>query len=89
MNELFRMNEYGDIWQGPTLFDQEGSTVTSCKNCGMTITLKPPNGKLFLGGWVGNDGWGTMCGDNGASHEPANTDTLDGYYADTPLGLIG
>ena len=22
MNELFRMNEYGDIWQEPTLFDQ-------------------------------------------------------------------
>jgi hypothetical protein len=85
----------------------------------MTITLEPPNGELFLGGWVGNDGWGTMCGDNGASHEPeaspaytyaseyakevghrnavvagrkawADRDqSLDGYYADTPLGLIG
>ena len=24
MNELFRMNEHGDIWQEPTLFDQGG-----------------------------------------------------------------
>ena len=28
MNELFRMNEYGDIWQEPTLFDQDESTLT-------------------------------------------------------------
>ena len=32
MNELFRMNEHGDIWQEPTLFDQGGDvpeTTTS------------------------------------------------------------
>ena len=28
MNELFRMNEYGDIWQEPTLFDQAESGVS-------------------------------------------------------------
>lgn len=25
MNELFRSNEHGDIWQEPTLFDQSES----------------------------------------------------------------
>lgn len=31
MNELFRMNEYGDTWQEPELFDQleQGDDVTS------------------------------------------------------------
>lgn len=27
--ELFKINEHGDIWQEPTLFDQGGENVTS------------------------------------------------------------
>ena len=43
MNELFKMNEYGDIWQEPTLFDQRP------RNCGHGVSIHQPCARCDAG----------------------------------------
>lgn len=55
MTELFRMNEYGDIWQEPTLFDQARDDIESgnvwpdeldlywCEKCGAVLSPDDPD----------------------------------------------
>lgn len=31
-----------------------------CRWCGVEVRYEKPDGK-FLGGWVADDGWGTLC----------------------------
>lgn len=39
VNELFRMNEHGDIWQEPTLFDQGGDVPETSSSAPRDVWL--------------------------------------------------
>ena len=41
---MTRMNDYGDIWQEPTLFDQEGNTMTEFEEQAQRWALRKPYG---------------------------------------------
>jgi hypothetical protein len=43
MNELFKMNDHGDIWQEPDLFDQpQGRTMRICDICNRGFSPDDP-----------------------------------------------
>jgi hypothetical protein len=44
VNELFRMNEHGDVWQEPTLFDQ-GEPLPEVLTCHLPKWVNPRTGK--------------------------------------------
>jgi hypothetical protein len=59
VNELFRMNEHGDIWQEPTLFDQGVDLPPleshSCEICGLPGLTAWDDGDLCPACWADID----------------------------------
>ena len=52
MNELFRMNEHGDIWQEPTLFDQGGEVPETSSSAPVNAFAEGSRVQVVAGPYV-------------------------------------
>jgi hypothetical protein len=57
--------------------------MNTCAACGINIHHEAPEG-AFLGGWVGDDGWGTVCPEAG-DHRPEHDTTQACMTGECPL----